>query len=94
MSYWTKSEVPDGVCALPTEAWIATAPVGRLAGSWMVIWYTPASPVVSTELTTCACTPPTVTTGSAAVAGAPLTSTPAGDGGVVGPKPVAHSTSV
>jgi hypothetical protein len=60
----------------------------------MVIWYSPAVPVVRTELMTRTGMPPTVTVGALAVAGAPLTSTPAGAAGMVGPNPVAHSTSI
>ena len=57
--------------------------MGTLAGSWMAIWYSPAEPVARTELTTGTSTPPTVTTGSVDVAGAPVTR----------PNPVAHNTT-
>jgi len=59
----------------------------------MVTWYKPAESVVSTVLTTSAATPPTVTVGEIIVAGDPLTTVPAGTGGLVAPKPVPHRTT-
>ena len=54
----------------------------------MVTWYNPAESVVSTVLTTSAATPPTVTVGEIVLSqGDPLTTVPAGTGGLVAPKP-------
>src|SRR5580704_18682098 len=88
-----KSVVPGCVDAAPMDACTATVPVGTLAGSWMVIWYSPTVPVVSTELITGTCIPPTVTMGIVDVAGAPVTIVPEGADGVVGPNPVPQSTT-
>ena len=85
--------MPVGVCTPPTDACMATVPVGTLAGSWMVIWYSPTVPVVRTELTTGTCIPLTVTIGIVDVAGALLIIVPAAVGGFVGPNPVPHSTT-
>src|SRR5258708_7322590 len=81
----TNNSAPAGVVALPADACTATTPAGTVGGNWMVTWYNPAVPAVSTALITGTATPPTVTVGVIATAGEPLTATPAGAGGFVAP---------
>jgi len=90
----TNIRTPVGDCTPFTDAWMGTAPVGTLAGSWTAIWYNPALSGLITALRTVTGTPPTVMAGRVATLDAATTSIPAGVAGLVGPKLVARRISM
>src|ERR1035441_7295946 len=84
---------PSAVRTPPTDACTATGPAGAAGGIRMVTWYNPAHPPAGPVPPPPAATPPTMTVGAVATAGAPLTVVPAGTVGLVAPKPVPQSTT-